>query len=45
MLFRSAMGVIHQAVAFFVFAATIYFIYRLAYAPMNEKIVFVDDED
>jgi cytochrome c oxidase assembly protein subunit 15 len=40
-----ALGVIHQATAFFVFATTIYFIYRLAYASMKEKIVFVDDEE
>ena len=40
-----ALGVIHQATAFFVFATTIYFIYRLAYASMNEKIAFVDDEE
>ncbi len=40
-----ALGVIHQAVAFFVFAATIYFIYRLAYASMREKVVFVEDEE
>jgi cytochrome c oxidase assembly protein subunit 15 len=39
-----ALGVIHQATAFFVFATTIYFIYRLAYASMKEKIVFVDEE-
>lgn len=39
------LGVIHQATAFFVFATTIYFIYRLAYASMNEKIAFVDDEE
>jgi cytochrome c oxidase assembly protein subunit 15 len=38
------LGVIHQATAFFVFATTIYFIYRLAYASMKEKIVFVDEE-
>ena len=40
-----ALGVIHQATAFFVFATTIYFIYRLAYASMKEKITFVDDEE
>jgi heme A synthase len=40
-----ALGVIHQATAFFIFATNIYFIYRLAYASMKEKIVFVDDEE
>ena len=40
-----ALGVIHQATAFFVFATTIYFIYRLAYASMKEKIVFDDKAD
>ena len=40
-----ALGVLHQATAFFVFATTIYFIYRLAYASMKEKIVFDDKAD
>ena len=39
------LGVLHQATAFFVFATTIYFIYRLAHASMTEKIEFVDEED
>jgi cytochrome c oxidase assembly protein subunit 15 len=39
------LGVLHQATAFFVFATTIYFIYRLAHASMKEKIAFVEEED
>ena len=33
-----SLGVIHQAMAFFLFAASIYFIHRLRHEPMNKSI-------